>query len=1498
MNIPYLLFKKVTNNFSDDRIIGEGGFGKVYKGELEDGELIAVKMLHPLQGLNDELFQNEVCNILFKDGHPNIIELLGYCDEIHSEFVEYHGKKLSSKHVYRGMCFEYFPSGSLHKHLVGTMKLNFIIVISCLVINLSICITFSFSTCAEKSLAPNWSTRYSIIKGICEGLNFLHGREKPIFHLDLKPDNILLDSFMVPKLADFGLSRLFAQSRTHVTRRTIGTDMYMPPEYIMAGTISSQNDVFSFGVVMIEIMEGYSLFQQIDDVTQFKKEVLAKCSSMIEPTSEYRKNKLIHQVRTCIDTAMHCVDSERKNRPSIGSILDTLNDTEIDIPNTQLSIVPLFPIINLRNSLAETLNNWTTELNNITNSLANMEQNHDIREASSNFEESLIIGRIEEKKKILSILFQSRTDDMVILPIYGIGGIGKTTLAKLVFNDTQFSAYSRVWIKVSKTLDLNRIGNSIISLLTNNVSNIADDQMLNKNLVMLLARKSILIVLDDLWENDACKLDELKVMLKLGQGRKVTLVTTRDKAIARDICNSPNIVPYKLEILTDDMCWTIIKHKSCFEDRHAKTHSAQIGRDIAVKCGGVALAAQSLGYMLRDMTSDQWESVRDSDIWNLSTSDDPYLRIHEVLASLRLSYSHMHEWLQSCFSYCAVFQKGSNIAKHDLINQWIALELIQRPTKYYDSVQRCEQYITHLVGLSFLQYSMEPSNGPQGGYATFFTMHDLVHDLARAVLADKVNKNANGVRSSYEYAFLTNPSKLSSPENIRALHLELNGSTMLNDGIFSPAKNLLVLDIRYKGDQESYNSIGELKQLRYLRVLEITKSSIPWMNPKHITQLLKLNYLSLRSSNIEELPDKISDVKGLMHLDLSGCRRLRELPVSFAELTQLVYLDLSGCDVFVSESLGSFTRLQYLNLSFQVDAKHPKVPPEAIKKLTKLRYLNLGRFMMSEFDTHSLLVCISTLDNLEHLDLSYGRSFTSLPESIGNLMKLHTLDLTGCFIHQVPACMAKMVNLKIVNMINFDESVFPLLHFASLPNFVVHVHQGECSSNLNLLVPTNPIKLKISKLENVMSVQEAEDIKLTQKEKMRWLSFMWTVECKVSFVEDKDVLEKLVPPGGILTLDISGYRSTSFPTNWLLDSGQYFPSLYNVTLKDLPYFNSITPLGQLPWLRDLHLHRLGSLEELNTADSCGGRMFRMLDELDIRDCPRLMVKPCLPRGLRTLVIERSDNVFKELKITQCKGITSLPGSIHHLTWLRTLRIDNYGMSFDHIQKMFSRISADTDEININEYIASLGVPDPPCTAVNTLAPAAPRVGVRHTWTRRAKLNAAGRAGPVLVETSGLVHGTAADAHGDPAVGDAVDSGYTTKNLSDAGNPSTHENVVHRLRIGTHHPLQQVPAASSNGSRINNSAAHPLIPAAEVDDVSADAVNPSTIEIHGPQQLVAAAPTVIPNSLYVSSGPPRINNNGTAADALTIPADVAATVVATDIEDLIRSFSTLSLEPGS
>ncbi|KAF7011838.1 hypothetical protein CFC21_026102 [Triticum aestivum] len=192
-HVPLHLLEKMTNGFSKDRELGAGAFGTVYKGVHKNGETIAVKLLHSMPGRDNENFEKEFRN-LTSLLHKNIVRLVGFCHETQKECVLHNEKMIFAERTHMALCFEYMQNGDLGRYL------------------------------SDEYSGHDWPTRYAIIKGICEGLKYLHEDLKPpIYHLDLKPANILLDDKMVPKLADFGLSKLFGQEQTRVTESRTGT---------------------------------------------------------------------------------------------------------------------------------------------------------------------------------------------------------------------------------------------------------------------------------------------------------------------------------------------------------------------------------------------------------------------------------------------------------------------------------------------------------------------------------------------------------------------------------------------------------------------------------------------------------------------------------------------------------------------------------------------------------------------------------------------------------------------------------------------------------------------------------------------------------------------------------------------------------------------------------------------------------------------------------------------------------------------------------------------------------------------------------------------------------------------------------------------------------------------------------------------------------------------------------------------------------------------------
>ncbi|XP_044410282.1 serine/threonine-protein kinase ATG1-like [Triticum aestivum] len=281
-NLSLALLHKITNGFSEERKIGQGGFGEVYKGVLPNGIFVAVKRI--VNPIDDQPFRREF-NILTKIDHQNVVRFLGFCSnsyQIPTKEAQSEEINLASVKA-KLFCFEYISKGSLDQHISDELR------------------------------GLDWETRYEIIMGICQGLCYLHN-EKNIIHMDLKPANILLGDKMVPKLTDFGLSRPNKNSRTMA--QPIGTRGYIAPEYEKDGEISFKADIYSLGAIIIELVKGCKGVPHKNNVLRRWRHRWNK-----PPTSvQY------HQVTRCIDMAVQCMQEKPGHRPSISEIIHILSE--------------------------------------------------------------------------------------------------------------------------------------------------------------------------------------------------------------------------------------------------------------------------------------------------------------------------------------------------------------------------------------------------------------------------------------------------------------------------------------------------------------------------------------------------------------------------------------------------------------------------------------------------------------------------------------------------------------------------------------------------------------------------------------------------------------------------------------------------------------------------------------------------------------------------------------------------------------------------------------------------------------------------------------------------------------------------------------------------------------------------------------------------------------------------------------------------------------------
>lgn len=310
--MTYEYLENITNVFSEECIIGSGSYGVVYKG-VEDGKTIAVKKFKSL--FDEKKFMEEV-NYLKMLNHKNIVPYIGYCNENPKREQMYNGKLILVEEPHMLLCMEYLPNGSLRDYI------------------------------ADKSSRLDWWKWYTIIEGISQGLNYLLGQDPPVTHLDLKPENILLDDNMEPKVADFGLSRLLYENNTIETVSFAGTLGYVPPECIDENKISTRFDIFSFGVIILEIITGHRKYPAVNE-TPFDDFIEIQLQKWREKKLNKQDNTSFkidcQQIKRCIRIGLLCVHPDRKKRPEMKDIIQMLRDyrdEDISVPKELIVVEP------------------------------------------------------------------------------------------------------------------------------------------------------------------------------------------------------------------------------------------------------------------------------------------------------------------------------------------------------------------------------------------------------------------------------------------------------------------------------------------------------------------------------------------------------------------------------------------------------------------------------------------------------------------------------------------------------------------------------------------------------------------------------------------------------------------------------------------------------------------------------------------------------------------------------------------------------------------------------------------------------------------------------------------------------------------------------------------------------------------------------------------------------------------------------------------------------
>ncbi|KAH9751819.1 hypothetical protein KPL71_014452 [Citrus sinensis] len=507
---------------------------------------------------------------------------------------------------------------------------------------------------------------------------------------------------------------------------------------------------------------------------------------------------------------------------------------------------------------------------------------------TSLIDEGEVFGRVDEKSELLSkLLGESSEQHPHIISLVGFGGIGKTTLAQLAYNNDEVKRNFEkvIWVCVSDTFEEIRVAKAIIEGLgeSKEASGLSEFQSLMSHIYGSIGGKKIFLVLDDVWDGDSNKWDPFFFCLKNGLHGSKILVTTRNESIAR-MMGTTESDTISIEQLDEEECWLFFKQLAFFGRYFEDCEKLEpIGRKIACKCKGLPLAAKVIGNLLRSkITVKEWQRILDSEMWKVEEIGQG------LLAPLLLSYNDLpsNSMVKRCFSYCAVFSKDYSMNKEELISLWMAQGYFNAEEDE-EMEMIGEEYFNILATRSFFQ---EIEKDEDDDDFMRCKMHDIVHDFAQFVCRKEclwleIDGNKESVINSFD-------------DKVRHLGLNFEGGAPLPMSIhgLNRLRTLLIDDGSYLYPS-LHSSIlpGLFSKLMCLRALVIRQSSSfsdpgPYLIteiPENVGKLIHLKYLNLSKLCIERLPETLCELYNLQKLDIRGCVYLRELPAGIGKLMNM-----------------------------------------------------------------------------------------------------------------------------------------------------------------------------------------------------------------------------------------------------------------------------------------------------------------------------------------------------------------------------------------------------------------------------------------------------------------------------------------------------------------------------------------------------------------------------------------------------------------------------------
>ncbi|KAJ1411576.1 Virus X resistance protein-like, coiled-coil domain [Sesbania bispinosa] len=620
-------------------------------------------------------------------------------------------------------------------------------------------------------------------------------------------------------------------------------------------------------------------------------------------------------------------------------------------------------------------------------SLCLQELNHDVIVPQREHKPSYlrfteVVGREEDKKEVIERLFSGSNngDSVLVVPIVGIGGLGKTALIHLVFDDERVKRGFdlRIWVDVSDDLNPEKIRQKkIIRAVDGSDKSVRGIDFLSC-LQDKVREKRFLLVLDDVWNCNRVEWLDLKNLLGNGARGSRILVTTRYK-ITASIIGENNL--YQLGALAHGHCISLFE-KWAFGEGESAQHPnlVKIGQEIVIKCGGVPLAIRTVGGLLSGSKEESyWLYVKNDDTWGVSHMPE---REDGILSVLKLSYDQLPSHLKECFAYCSLLPKGQEFDKQDLIHLWMAQGFIHSSGQDQELEDVGSWYVNEFVSRSIFDVVRENRKTE----IVKCKMHDLLHDLAKSVAGSlMVNSDTTNMSDSTRHVAFWDQDLTEDPSSFLKLP-KLRLRTILwhtKWGIsIRSGSHLNVL----------------LSGSTYLRVLNLSNSGLKQL-PNSIGNMKHLRYLNLNGNiDLQSLPDSICGLHFLQTMKLSGCRRISTFPKNFSHLVSLRYLVITSPYVW-EKQLGTLTSLRCLTIEH---CRNLVSLTEVTQHLTALRSLHIHNCNKLTSLPSSLKNCTA----LENLEVVNCPKMESLEVCMQDLHRFRSLTIKG--LHKLTTLPAKL----------------------------------------------------------------------------------------------------------------------------------------------------------------------------------------------------------------------------------------------------------------------------------------------------------------------------------------------------------------------------------------------------------------------------------------------------------------------------------------------------------